>query len=57
MLSRCIARSNMPAPSTTVCTFRLSNGSVAAVYNPIPPTLRKRSNLTHELAHIMSNMI
>ena len=37
----------------SACTFRPSNGRVVVVYNPISPPTRKRSDLAHELAHIL----
>ena len=39
----------------SACTFRPSNGRVVVVYNPISPPTRKRSDLAHELAHILLN--
>ena len=37
----------------SACTFRPSNDRVVVVYNPISPPTRKRSDLAHELAHIL----
>lgn len=37
----------------SACTFRPSNGRVVVVYNPISSPTRKRSDLAHELAHIL----
>ena len=39
--------------SFSACTFRPSNGRVVVVYNPISAPTRQRSDLAHELAHIL----
>ena len=41
--------------SFSACTLRPSPDRVVVVYNPISPATRRRSDLAHELAHILLN--
>ena len=39
----------------SACTFRLSPGKAAVVFNPLSAKTRRASDITHELAHIFLN--
>ncbi len=50
---RFVELDQIQAGAFSACTFRPSNDRVVVVYNPISSPTRKRSDLAHELAHIL----
>ena len=54
-LSRFDALDEIQADSFSACTFRPSPGRVVVVFNPLSATTRRKSDIAHELAHVLLN--
>ena len=53
--SRFEALDEIQADSFSACTFRPSPGRVVVVFNPLSATTRQKSDIAHELAHVLLN--